>query len=219
MKTQVKEYEKAMFDELVRKGNFTICQGQVDFILEGLVKSHTVLKGQMLDVGCGVTGFGFKLAETFKDLKVTGIDISLETVRQEQDRNVLFADAEERNNFKQGTFDAVLSMCFLHHFPDITPVMQNIDYWLKPGGILIIMEPNARNLIKQASRICRKIFEFFGGTDYMLKQGMATPNETLHAIGEYLKHTPNYKLLYNCGFPEKQRFRKEDVLLILRKNE
>jgi len=105
----------------------------------------------IIDIGCSAGVSSITLATL--DFKVIGIDISEGLISQAIDLSI-----KENSSAKFITGDAVnlpcknesVDVCFmvglLHHFPNYGPVIEDIYRILKPGGLIVAIEPNALKL-------------------------------------------------------------------------
>ena len=107
----------------------------------------------VLDLGCGSGWTSIFLAKL--GCSVTGVDISEEMI------DIAKENAKKENNLPKGKikfvaadiekisfknqFDRVLIYDGLHHCPDEKKVLKNIFKALKPGGMVLVVEPNKRH--------------------------------------------------------------------------
>ena len=112
---------------------------------EALSRLNALLpdKGVVLDVGCGdgVIGQALDAEHTM------GFDISFRCAQLATRRGVhsIVADACRDLPFGSSTFDTVYCVDVLHHLPDHHAAALNaIDRVLRPGGSLVIVEPDAQ---------------------------------------------------------------------------
>lgn len=109
-----------------------------------LNKFNKYLKGDILEVGCGIGNFTRDLT---KFGKVWSIDINNEYVQkiQEQiskDVQVGFGDIEKgKYFFRDKKFDSIVCLNVLEHIKDDTRSLDNLSYILKTGGFLILLVP------------------------------------------------------------------------------
>jgi len=118
-------------------------------------------KISLLDLGCGSGWTSIMLAKL--GLVVTGLDISKKMINIAKENakkeklkiNFIVSDIE-KINFKN-QFDRVLSYDALHHCPNEIEVLKNAYKALKPGGIILIIEPNKEHTVdRQAQEIAKK---------------------------------------------------------------
>ncbi|KKU52340.1 MAG: hypothetical protein A2633_01410 [Candidatus Sungbacteria bacterium RIFCSPHIGHO2_01_FULL_47_32] len=104
---------------------------------------------RVLELGCGTGEFTAKLAQT--GASITAIDISPDLIKVakkkvEKYRNVEVrtADAEELDNFSDGTFTHIVGVSVLHH-TDHKKTLESCYRKLAHGGLLLFSEPNMAN--------------------------------------------------------------------------
>lgn len=103
-------------------------------VIEGLISDA---HGRILDLGCG-TGI---IHELYPELKVHGLDISLDMLSHNQGTWTLGSAMEIP--FPDRSFDYVVCRSLLHHLPDAKKGMSEIKRVLKPGGGFACWETNA----------------------------------------------------------------------------
>lgn len=109
---------------------------------------HTI--HSVLDVGCGVGHWGQELAHFLpKDAKITGVDQEEEWIQQARERTKgqgkrfhYQQNSAEKIPFPDQSFDLVTCQTVLLHVHDVTKVLKEMVRVLKPGGLLIAVEPN-----------------------------------------------------------------------------
>lgn len=105
----------------------------------------------ILDIGCSAGVSSVTLATL--DFKVTGLDISEGLISQAKEfalhegssARFLTGDAGKLP-FENESIDVCFMVGLLHHFPNYTPVINDIHRVLKHGGLIVAIEPNALNL-------------------------------------------------------------------------
>jgi glycosyltransferase involved in cell wall biosynthesis/ubiquinone/menaquinone biosynthesis C-methylase UbiE len=138
-------------------------------------------EGQLvLDAGCGPGTYGLILAE--QGCRVVGVDISHKTLelarRRAAARELSFLPVTgdlEMLPFQAESFDVCFCAYTLHHFPDNNAAVAELTRVLKPGGKMVLIEPNGSNLAVRLSNRLENWFKF-----WLVKLGADTPNETLH---------------------------------------
>jgi 2-polyprenyl-3-methyl-5-hydroxy-6-metoxy-1,4-benzoquinol methylase len=127
---------------------------QLELICTSLQKFGSSGTGTMhvLEVGCGPGHMSLEMAR--KGYDVTGIDLSekcIETaskVAQDDpwraDRgalNYICGDFLQDSTFRAGTFDAVIFIGALHHFPNQEEVARQVKRILRKKGLVLVHEP------------------------------------------------------------------------------
>jgi SAM-dependent methyltransferase len=98
--------------------------------------------GRLLELGCGN---GAKL-KSMKELgwQVEGVDFDPVAVGQARERGItvhLGTLADQK--FPDETFDAITASHFIEHLPDPLKTLQECRRLLKPGGLVVLLTPNA----------------------------------------------------------------------------
>ncbi len=127
-------------------------------VIRDAIKQHlpsSITCPEVLEIGCGPGYLSLELART--GFNVTGVDISKRCIEVAND----FADKDPYKNsipargdlrymavdfragdaLRIGSFDAVVFLGALHHFPDLVSTLKRVKELLKPSGILIAHEP------------------------------------------------------------------------------
>jgi O-antigen biosynthesis protein len=98
-----------------------------------------------LDIGCGPGNLKPTLMRRFK--KVTGVDLSLSSIRSASKRGVYAVNADFDESglpFIDGSFDAVICCDVLEHAFDPNMLLSRIHPVLRSGGQLVVSVPNIR---------------------------------------------------------------------------
>ncbi|MDC0661790.1 class I SAM-dependent methyltransferase [Marinobacter sp. SS21] len=93
----------------------------------------------LLDLGCGLGHFLEKAEASFN--KVVGVDAYLEKKDLVTANAVFLKKALEVSSFNEGEFDVVTMNHSLEHVDDPSKVLGNVNYYLKPNGIVYIEVP------------------------------------------------------------------------------
>ncbi|KAF9671313.1 hypothetical protein SADUNF_Sadunf12G0034400 [Salix dunnii] len=101
---------------------------------------------KVLDVGCGIGGGDFYMAEKF-DVEVVGIDLSINMISFALERaiglkcSVEFEVADcTTKTYPDNTFDVVYSRDTILHIQDKPALFRSFFKWLKPGGKVLISD-------------------------------------------------------------------------------
>ncbi|KAH9621395.1 hypothetical protein KSS87_004202 [Heliosperma pusillum] len=101
---------------------------------------------KVLDVGCGIGGGDFYMAENF-DVDVVGIDLSVNMISFALERaiglkcGVEFEVADcTKKTYPAHTFDVIYSRDTILHIQDKLALFKSFYNWLKPGGKLLISD-------------------------------------------------------------------------------
>lgn len=120
-------------------------------------------KMSLLDLGCGTGWTSIMIAKlgidvTAVDISVNMIVIANENIKKE-DLKVKTVVSDIENISYKNQFDRVLLYDGLHHCPNEKKVLKNAYRALKPGGMLLLVEPNKGH---QHNPGAQKIAERFG---------------------------------------------------------
>ena len=189
-KQQNKKAEKVFFNRLAKQGHYEISTPLVyKKIIRLINKNRLVVRGTMLEAGCGMGVWGREMVKNYPKLNIVGVDISEEMIKVANGKNpkykAICEDLEKRSIFKKQSFDFILCPAVLHHFPDPDKVIFNLCYWLKKDGWFIIAEPNELYFIGRISKNLRYLAQKVMGNKFLLSSLFATPNEVDHSLETY----------------------------------
>ncbi|CAI0400453.1 unnamed protein product [Linum tenue] len=101
---------------------------------------------KVLDVGCGIGGGDFYMAENF-DVEVVGIDLSINMVSFALERAIGLKCAVEfevadctKKTYPDNSFDVIYSRDTILHIQDKPALFRSFHKWLKPGGKVLISD-------------------------------------------------------------------------------
>jgi len=157
----------------------------------------------ILDLGCGEGHVIEKIIN--KNNRVTGVDISIERIRQSRDRlnsnrvNLLNSDAVDLP-FKNGKFDLVIASELIEHLPDSRELLANIKRVLKMDGVLILSTPCSYLSESSAERIYEWQHVFVYSYNKLLRIVEEAGFSIKKAYGIGLK-SPKLTIPVWCGSP------------------
>jgi 2-polyprenyl-3-methyl-5-hydroxy-6-metoxy-1,4-benzoquinol methylase len=117
-------------------------------IARGLPKGASVL-----DVGCGRGDFLKYLRRTRPDLKLTGIDLSLNSPVP----GIHFLQGDFLTTPIGGHFDAVVSLAVIEHVVDVQAFVIRLKQLTKPGGRVTVMTLNESSLVFALARTGKRL--------------------------------------------------------------
>lgn len=220
-KTEIDFFDKKFFKfTRVSKHATRIFDSHLKYVLQHIKKDEIIL-----DIGCNDGRHTLFLRK--QGYKVFGIDISknalkrssdiffsfgelIDTDHKKREKIFLCADAKQLP-IKCENVDTVLLLETLHHFRDKDLILKNVKQILKPGGKIIISEPNSKNLLRKFGNYIGKIFNFLSPNEWTL-----SPNELLKTIEKYFK--VNKFILYLHPISISTVFLYEILLMLNSKN-
>jgi len=136
--------------------------------------------GRLLDAGGGTGRVAYELRNSI-GMRVVA-DISLGMLRQAKAKNGLLTAcaASEELPFQDGTFERVLMVDAFHHVGRQKNTAQELWRVLKPGGRLVIEEPDIRTLPVKLVALAEKLL--------LMRSHFKSPDQI-----EQLFHYPNAK--------------------------
>jgi SAM-dependent methyltransferase len=108
--------------------------------------SHSTIVGKLvLEVGCGTLPVCFGIPDTQMPKTYLATDIStklLKLAHRIDKRPVYKAESALNISSPNRSFDLIIMRGILHHLPDAVVTLKRLKRKLKPGGELLIYEPN-----------------------------------------------------------------------------
>jgi SAM-dependent methyltransferase len=157
---------------------------------EGLLSNAQVAEGGVrLDVGCGVGVLG----QLFPEGGWIGLDASIDLLRKiESGYRLLVEGTVEKLPFATSSVDMVVALNMLHHVIHPDRAVQEFARVLKPGGVLVSVDPRKTTVIELVKRFLRsndpmfaETHKAFGVDEYrtLLSAGGALRVETFKRVG------------------------------------
>ncbi|MHB8178990.1 MAG: class I SAM-dependent methyltransferase [Vulcanimicrobiaceae bacterium] len=134
-----------MDDDLRSRNELAPVTPEARYMERLLRKLAMNLGGRVLDLGCGNGRFTKRLARDVAS--VVGVDLAEHSEwRESLPENVTFRTADaERLDYPTGFFDSVLAMNILHHVDHPERALFEIKRVCRPGGSIVVIEPNRHN--------------------------------------------------------------------------
>lgn len=141
---------------------------------------------KVIEVGCGPGYMSLELARAGFD--VTGIDLSAQAVQvarrfasedpfQSQRGPLAYLDGDffSVDVLAEASFDAVVFLGALHHFPDQSATLNRVVQLLKPGGIVVVHEP-VRDRVTRGNAVVAHLLRVLLSTGKGFYKHFAIPN-------------------------------------------
>lgn len=119
--------------------------------------------GRVLEVGCGEGFVAEQLAGQYTEY--VGIDYSKGLIEIARERRrgtgakISFIESDLFRFHDTRPFDVVLMIGVLHHIPMQAEALQHAVSFLRPGGVLVLNEPQPGNPVVSLARRIRKAFD------------------------------------------------------------
>ncbi|XP_074583787.1 phosphoethanolamine N-methyltransferase 2-like isoform X1 [Curcuma longa] len=127
-------------------GNGFVSTGGIETTKEFVAKLELKPRQKVLDVGCGIGGGDFYMAENF-EVDVVGMDLSINMISLALERaigrkcSVEFEVADcTKKSYPDNTFDVIYSRDTILHIQDKASLFKSFFKWLKPGGKVLISD-------------------------------------------------------------------------------
>lgn len=141
-----KTRDASSYDPLVDQFETLVSRHCQPFAARIVALANPPVSGRVLDVGCGTGLVAIRLAESLPGGRILGVDLSDGMLRVAQAKalarsavNVSFRKMDaESLTLADGTFDVVVSLFALTHFPDPLRALREMHRVLTPGGRLVI---------------------------------------------------------------------------------
>ncbi|KAL3839016.1 hypothetical protein ACJIZ3_023607 [Penstemon smallii] len=127
-------------------GQGFVSTGGIDTTREFVAKLNLKPGQKVLDVGCGIGGGDFYMAEKY-DVHVVGIDLSINMISFALERAIGLKCAVEfevadctKKEYPNGSFNVIYSRDTILHIQDKPSLFRSFYKWLKPGGKVLISD-------------------------------------------------------------------------------
>ncbi|GKV23689.1 hypothetical protein SLEP1_g33391 [Rubroshorea leprosula] len=127
-------------------GQGFVSTGGIETTKEFVAKLDLKPGQKVLDVGCGIGGGDFYMAENF-DVHVVGIDLSVNMISFAIERAIGLKCAVKfevadctKKTYPDNTFDVIYSRDTILHIQDKLALFRSFYKWLKPGGKVLISD-------------------------------------------------------------------------------
>ncbi|KAK6127617.1 hypothetical protein DH2020_038634 [Rehmannia glutinosa] len=127
-------------------GQGFVSTGGLDTTKEFVAKLDLQPGQKVLDVGCGIGGGDFYMADKY-DVHVVAIDLSINMISFALERAIGLKTAVEfevadctKKEYPDGTFDVIYSRDTILHIQDKPALFRSFYKWLKPGGKVLISD-------------------------------------------------------------------------------
>ncbi|GAB4845305.1 hypothetical protein Ancab_038714 [Ancistrocladus abbreviatus] len=127
-------------------GSGFVSTGGIETTKEFVSKLDLKPGQKVLDVGCGIGGGDFYMAENF-DVEVVGIDLSINMISLALERAIGLKCAVEfgvadctKKTYPDNSFDVIYSRDTILHIQDKPALFRSFYKWLKPGGKVLISD-------------------------------------------------------------------------------
>lgn len=217
MKKQDIKAEIAFFQKAATEGRVnTVSEDVYNQILSQI---EPYLDRQVLEAGCGAGTFGERIKKKKPGVTLMGVDLTRKMIDLASQKGIYkrlcCRNIEDKTTFKKLTFDTIVCPYLLHHLPEAQRSIDNFYKWLKPGGYLIIIDPNGSNFILKISYLLRIIGAQF--IDY--NNNYASANEKNKSVSEFKNHLSHYKIIKIRTFqhknPQNQKLNFPFIIKIL----
>ncbi len=130
------------YDSLTEYGYRSIIKAFHKLLEEKSLNIHTAV-----DFGCGTGSFTRRFLKN-SPIKSYGVDIAFDAIQRAQSKNDnthYFVSDISNVGIKNESMDLVIFSAVLHHFPNISPCLDEAYRILKKGGILLSFDPHLHN--------------------------------------------------------------------------
>ncbi len=149
----------------------------------------------ILDVGCGNGSYVSRISKFFPEKSYTAIDVSSELISIAKNElsasNIRFQQDALETFSEHKSFDVVIMRLVVQHLKDFPSILQQVSYLLKPGGTLLIIEPDLKKFQNWPST---PKFDNLKQHVEIYNTKMETNRCHLPILGEIAKKTQNWSV-------------------------
>jgi ubiquinone/menaquinone biosynthesis C-methylase UbiE len=113
--------------------------------------------GSLLDAGGGTGRVSLSLKDHVGQLIISDLSRSMINEAQTKGHDQLVQTSVTENPFPNDHFDRIIVIDALHHFPNQAETVKELVRLLKPGGILLIEEPDINRIAAKLVAIAEKL--------------------------------------------------------------
>lgn len=113
--------------------------------------------GSLLDAGGGTGRVSLSLKDHVGQLIISDLSRSMISEAQTKGHDQLVQTSVTENPFPNEHFDRIIVIDALHHFPNQAKTVKELVRILKPGGILLIEEPDINRIAAKLVAIVEKL--------------------------------------------------------------
>ena len=125
------------------------------------IKLRSLLKlpvsGNLLDVGGGTGRISNNLKDSFTSIVIADTSFGMLTQARSKKSLFVLCSKSEELPFEEGLFDRVIMVDALHHVNDYKVTAEELWRVVKPGGRIVIEEPDIRTLPVKVTAIVEKL--------------------------------------------------------------
>ncbi len=143
-----------LFDVLAPIYDRIIGEREPEELVQALNLSNDL---SLLDVGGGTGRVSAKLKKFVKKLYLVDISSSMLEEARKKGLRQLSHSSSEKLPFKSNSMDRIMVVDALHHFPNQEKVIKELFRVVKPGGLILVEEPDINKLFTKLIAIAEKL--------------------------------------------------------------
>jgi SAM-dependent methyltransferase len=99
----------------------------------------------VLDFGCGMGQFGILCKKNGVDIVCYDVSKYATKRLRKKERIKAYSQPLTKSLFSKEYFDVIVMFDVIEHIKDFDKILKLFNYWLKPGGVLVISTPNIKS--------------------------------------------------------------------------